>query len=153
MRLKLWVVALVAAAGAFFTGCDSKKELTPKNYYSFKLDTTVYRSNATEAAISKDSVTGRQQLVVDGVTNNFLQHMELTIVFPDSVKAGKYTTGVLLTLMDIQEKQTGYYSKDQAITVNLTSINSKYAEGTFSGTLTNGEIEKPLTDGTFKVTF
>jgi len=75
--------------------------------------------------------------------------MELMITFPDSLKAGTYIEDVEMSLMNIQEKEPGYLSKN--IKVIITSINSKHAEGTFSGVLISGETEKPLTDGTFKV--
>lgn len=75
--------------------------------------------------------------------------MELMITFPDSLKTGTFTEDVEMSLMNIQEKETGYLGK--SIKVIITGINSKHAEGSFSGVLINGETEKPLTDGTFKV--
>ncbi|HVI47284.1 MAG TPA: hypothetical protein VM802_20570 [Chitinophaga sp.] len=150
MRLNLLMVAVVALLGAVLAGCDSKKnELIPAPYFSFKVGSETYRSNATTAYITDTVVAGKKTLVIDGVTNNFVKHLELMITFPDSVRNGEFREGVEVSLMDVQQKTDGYIGK--SITVKLESINSKHAEGTFSGTLTSGEIEKPLTDGTFKV--
>ena len=149
MRMKLFLVALAAALGIGLGACNSKKEdVKPSSSFSFKLDKDIYQSNATEAYVTDTIYTGMKTLVVDGVTNNFGYHMELMITFPDSPKVGTFTD-VEMSLMSIQQKETGYMGKN--IKVNITSINSKHAEGTFSGVLTNGDIEKPLTDGTFKV--
>lgn len=149
MRMKLLMVAVIAALGTAFCSCDKKNETTPSSIFSFKLDGVQYQSNATEAYITDTVYTGKKTLVLDGVTNNFGHHMELMITFPDSLKTGTYTEDVEMSLMNIQEKETGYLGK--SIKVIITGINSKHAEGSFSGVLINGETEKPLTDGTFKV--
>ena len=90
-------------------------------------------------------------LIIDGLTNSFKQHMQLMVISPDdSLNVGTYG-GSVVTLMPVQDTATQGYIGDQ-IEVQITSINSKRAEGTFSGTLSkSGETEKPLTDGTFKV--
>jgi hypothetical protein len=150
MRMKLLLVAIIAALGVGMTACSSKKDdAKPNSSFSFKLDKDTYQSNATEAYITDTVYTGKKTLVIDGVTNNFGYHMELMITFPkDSLTTGSFE-GVEMSLMQIQQKEMGYTG--QNIKVNITSINSKHAEGTFSGVLSNGDIEKPLTDGTFKV--
>lgn len=149
MRMKLLFVAIIAALGLGLSACDSKKEdVKPGSSFFFKLDKDSYQSNSTEAYITDTVYTGMKTLVVDGVTNNFGHHMELMITFPDSPKVGTFSD-VEMSLMSIQHKETGYTGKN--IKVNITSINSKHAEGTFSGVLSDGDIEKPLTDGTFKV--
>ncbi|MBS0026232.1 hypothetical protein ACTJJ0_07655 [Chitinophaga sp. 22321] len=149
MRMKLFFITLALALGAGWSACDSKKEdVKPSSSFTFKLDKDVYQSNATEAYVTDTIYKGVKTLVVDGVTNNFGYHMELMISFPDSPRVGTFTD-TEMSLMSIQQKGTGYVGKN--IKVNITSINSKHAEGTFSGVLTNGDIEKPLTDGTFKV--
>lgn len=148
MRMKLLMVAFMAALGTMLCSCDKKNETKPSSSFSFKLDGVAYQSNATEGYVTDTIYTGHKTLVVDGVTNNFGHHMELMITFPDSIKAGTYDD-VEMSLMSIQQKEEGYLSKN--VKVIITSINSKHAEGTFSGVLISGEIEKPLTDGTFKV--
>lgn len=152
MRSRLLVMAVTAAIGAGLTSCDKKnKEITPESYFNFKVGDVTYKSNSTQGYITDTVIAGKKTLIIDGVTNNFSKHMELMITFPDAVSAGEYSAGAGMSLMDIQQKEDGYISK--VITIKLESINSKQAEGTFSGTLTSGEIEKPLTDGTFKVNF
>ncbi|MGF6845800.1 hypothetical protein QFZ51_001035 [Chitinophaga sp. W3I9] len=149
MRMKFLMVAVIAALGTVLCSCDKKNETTPVSSFSFKMDGVQYQSNATEAYLTDTVYAGKKTLVVDGVTNNFGHHMELMITFPDSLKAGTYIEDVEMSLMNIQEKEPGYLSKN--IKVIITSINSKHAEGTFSGVLISGETEKPLTDGAFKV--
>ncbi|MBO9729154.1 MAG: hypothetical protein J7623_11010 [Chitinophaga sp.] len=148
MRITLLLVAMITVLG--FSACNSKKEeVKPESSFYFKLDKDTYQSNATEAYVTDTVYTGKKTLVVDGVTNNFGYHMELMITFTkDSLATGTFN-GAEMSLMQIQQKELGYTS--QNIKVNITSINSKHAEGTFSGVLSNGDIEKPLTDGTFKV--
>ncbi|NSL89057.1 hypothetical protein [Chitinophaga solisilvae] len=151
MRLRHVVLAVIAVLTGL-TACNKKdKEVTPEGYFSFKLDNVEYKSNSTQGYITDTIIKGKKTLIVDGVTNNFGKHMELLVTFPDGVKAGQYAENIEMSLMDIQQKEPGYFGR--AVTVKISSINSKDAEGTFSGTLTSGEIEKPLTDGTFKVNF
>jgi hypothetical protein len=151
MRMKLLLVAVIAALGVGLSACDSKKNDTkPSSSFSFKLDKDTYQSNSTEAYVTDTVYAGKKTLVIDGVTNNFGYHMELMITFPkDSLTTGLFQQDVEMSLMQIQQKESGYTAKN--IQVNITSINSKHAEGTFSGVLSNGDIEKPLTDGAFKV--
>ncbi|MFY0252724.1 hypothetical protein ACDQ55_02100 [Chitinophaga sp. 30R24] len=147
MRIKLLLVAIIAAMG--LGACNAtKNDVKTISTFSFKLDTVTYHANATEAYITDTVYTGQKTLVLDGVTNNFNYHMELMITFPDSIRTGTFEDAEM-SLMSIQQKEPGYVGKH--LKVNITGINSKYAEGTFSGIVTNGEIEKPLTDGTFKV--
>lgn len=150
MRMKLLLVAIIAVLGVGLSACSSKKDdARPASSFFFKLDKDTYQSNSTEAYVTDTIYAGKKTLVVDGVTNNFGYHMELMITFPkDSLTTGSFE-GVEMSLMQIQQKEMGYTGRN--IKVNITSINSKHAEGTFSGILSNGDIEKPLTDGTFKV--
>ncbi|TWF45049.1 hypothetical protein FHW36_101975 [Chitinophaga polysaccharea] len=148
MRIKLLLAAIIAI-GMGLSACSKKNDLAPAGTFAFKLDTISYHSNSTEGYITDTIAAGKKTLVIDGVTNNFGYHMELMITFPDSIRVGSYEAGAEMSLMDIQQKAVGYVSK--AIKINITSINSKHAEGNFSGVLTNGDTEKPLTDGTFKV--
>ncbi|NIG52751.1 hypothetical protein [Chitinophaga sp. Cy-1792] len=152
MRFKLWLTAILAV-GLFITGCESKKDVSPKSFFTFKIGDSIYQSSSTEASLGVDKETGKPILTIDGVTNNFRQHMDLQIIFADSAVAGKYTTDIFVTLSDINTGTVSYYNVGTGVTINLTSINSKHAEGTFFGNLTSGEIEKPLTDGTFQVNY
>lgn len=151
MRLKLWFAALFAAI-TVLSSCETKKDTTPASTLVFTLDGQTYHSSQTDALLEVDSATGEQLLSINGVTNNLSHHMELVIGFPENiVQPGVYEASVTMVLSDIQANKVTHYSMGRGLKVNLTSINSKHAEGTFSGTLTNGEIEKPLTDGTFIV--
>ena len=146
MRMKLLWIAVIIGLGA----CDSKEnEVAPVSTFSFKLDTIAFHSNATEAFVTDTLYPGKKTLIIDGVTNNFEHHMELMITFPDSIHTGSYENLVEMSLMNIEQKAVGYVSR--RIKVNITGINSKHAEGTFSGVLINDDTEKQLTDGTFKV--
>jgi hypothetical protein len=149
MRMKLLMVAVIAALGIGLTSCNKKDDVKLAGSFSFKVDNISYNSNATSAYLTDTVVTGKKTLVVEGVTNNFTHHLQLMVTFPDTVKAGLYDQLINISLMNVQQKENGLVNKN--IKINITSINSKYAEGTFSGQLTDGEIEKPLTDGTFKV--
>lgn len=149
MRLKLIIVAIMAVIGAGIAGCQQKEQEKPQSFYSMRVVDSVFRSNQTMAYLSDTIVKNHQSLVIEGVTNNFKTHMQLIVTFPNGAKPGTYTEGVEISLMDILQQKEGFIGK--TITVHITSINSAYAEGSFSGTLISGEIEKPLTDGTFKV--
>lgn len=114
---------------------------------SFALEGKSQVAHHVEAVFDTTS-SGQIILQVDGVMNNFAQHMGLTLTFSDKgVQTGTFTTATF-TLMTTTG-QGGYSSKE--LKVNITNINNKYAEGTFSGILSDGDIDKQLTDGTFKV--
>ncbi|MBV8255031.1 MAG: hypothetical protein JO154_20690 [Chitinophaga sp.] len=152
MRFTLWLVAMIAIV-TVFVGCQPSKDGMPASYFSFRLGDTTYTSSSTETTLALDTAEKKMALTINGITNNFNQHMSLTLFFPDSAKAGQYNTDVFLILSDVKANKVMYYCMGTGIKINLSSINSKHAEGTFSGTLTSGEIEKPLTDGTFKVNY
>lgn len=143
-----WAIAAMICSIVLYS-CNKNNGPAPASIFSFKLGTDFYHASTPAAYLTDTIYNGKKTLVIDGVTNNFGQHMELMITFPDSVHAGIYTSGVEMSLMDIQQRQTGYMGNN--IKVIVTDINSKHAEGIFSGALINGDIEKPLTDGTFKV--
>jgi hypothetical protein len=150
MPLKKIAIAILALFTIVVGACNNAKDkVTVNSIFSFKIDNVLYQSGATSAYLTDTLFAGKKTLIVDGVTNNFKNHMELMITFPDSVRTGTFNNMIEMAIMDIEQKTTGYVEKQ--VTVNITSINSKYAEGTFSGVVINGEIEKPLTDGSFKV--
>ena len=144
MKFRLLMPAFFACV-AGLTSCE-KKETVPQDSFSFKVDGISYNANQVFTEII--DTAGKKALIVDGVSNNFVNHQELIVFFPDVMKTG-INTRATLTLMNIKQEGVGYITN--TLTVNIASINSKYAEGTFTGTLTSGETEKPLTDGTFKV--
>lgn len=150
MPFKKFAIVAIALLTIVISACNnSKDKVTVNSTFSFKIDNVTYQSSSTSAYLTDTLYAGKKTLIIDGVTNNFKNHMELMVTFPDAISTGSYTQMVEMSLMDVEKKTTGYVEK--LVTVKITSINSKYAEGTFSGVVINGEIEKPLTDGTFKV--
>ncbi|RFS22507.1 hypothetical protein DVR12_11940 [Chitinophaga silvatica] len=150
MQFKKLTLALSAILLVIFSACSSNKDkVNAISIFSFKIDNVLYQSNATTAFITDTLYAGKKTLIIDGLTNNFRNHMELMITFPDTIGTGTFENMVEMAVMNIEPKENGYV--DKTVTVNITSINNRHAEGTFSGVLINGEIEKPLTDGTFKV--
>jgi len=149
--MKLSRVAAMLVVGAMiFSACD-KKDTPPETVFSFTFDGKQYVSSGTSAYYSDTVITGKKTLVVDGVTNNFKEHMQLMITSPDGeMPVGTYGGAAVALMPVLDSTEAGYIGT--TIDVEITSINSKRAEGTFHGTLNkSGETEKPLTDGTFKV--
>ncbi|TWI91357.1 hypothetical protein [Chitinophaga japonensis] len=142
--------AMLMVATMIFSACD-KDDAQPDTQFSFTFNGKEYVSHATTAFLTDTVVAGQRVLVVDGLTNNFQEHMQLMIISPDSTLTMGTYSGSTMSLMPVQDSlSAGYLGTN--MTVEITSINSTRAEGTFSGTLTeSGENEKPLTDGTFKV--
>jgi hypothetical protein len=149
--MKLIRLAAMLVAAAVITNACNKDEAAPESSFSFTFDGQTYVSHDTKASITDTIVAGQKALLIDGVTNNFKRHMQLIILSPDDSLNMGYYSGSTVTLMPVQDTIEGGWIGNQ-IEVELTSINSTRAEGTFRGALIrDGEIEKPLTDGTFKV--
>lgn len=149
--MKLIRVAAILMAAALVTNACKKDEEQPSSSFTFTFDGQQYVAHEPSAYVTDTIISGQKALVVDGVTNNFKRHMQLIVMSPDdSLNIGTYS-GSTVTLMPVQDTVTeGYIGT--SIEVQITSINSKRAEGTFKGTLNkSGEVDKPLTDGTFKV--
>lgn len=151
--MKLIRVAAILMAAALVTNACKKDEEQPASSFTFTFNGQQYVAHEPSAYVIDTVVSGTKVkwLTVDGVTNNFKQHMQLIVMSPDdSLNVGTYS-GSTLSLMPVQDTSSQGYIGTQ-IEVQITSINSKRAEGTFTGTLDqSGENEKPLTDGTFKV--
>lgn len=149
--MKLVRVAAMLMVAAMVTNACKKDEAEPEASFSFTFDGQQYVSHDTKAYITDTIVAGQKALVVNGITNNFKRHMELIIMSPDdTLSVGTYS-GSSLALMPVQDTTSEGWIGN-SIEVEITSINSKRAEGTFRGALIkSGEVEKPLTDGTFKV--
>jgi hypothetical protein len=150
--MKLIRLAAILLVAAVVTNACKKDEESPAASFSFTFDGQTYVSHDTKAQITDTIVAGQKALLIDGVTNNFKRHMQLIVLSPDdSLNIGTYS-GSTVTLMPVQDTIEGGWIGSNTIEVELTSINSKHAEGTFRGALIrSGEVEKPLTDGTFKV--
>ena len=145
------VAAIFVVAAMIFSACK-KDDAQPEAVFSFTFEGKQYVSSGTSAYYSDTVITGKKTLVIDGVTNNFKEHMQLMITSPDGeMPVGTYG-GSAASLMPVTDSTESGYIGVSSINVEITSINSKRAEGTFQGTLSkSGETEKPLTDGTFKV--
>lgn len=152
--MKLVRVAAILLAAALVINACKKDEEQPATSFSFSFNGQQYVAHDPGAYVADTMITGtslNKVLVIDGLTNSFKQHMQLMVMSPDdSLNVGTYY-GSVVSLMPVQDTVSeGFIGTN--IEVQITSINSKRAEGTFKGTLRqSGENEKPLTDGTFKV--
>jgi hypothetical protein len=135
------------------TSCEKDKAVLASGSCTFTFDGTAYSANSSYGyVVDTTSALGKKALIVESVTGSLTSHMAITVFFPDTLIVGDYTekNGAFVLF-------SPYLSRDSAsflsttTTIKITSINSKYAEGTFVGSLNNGENEKPLTDGKFKV--
>lgn len=147
MKLASLTAVLLLSIGA--VSCKKEdKPVIQQPTLSFVFDGKSQVASHVEAVYDTTDA-GQVVLQVDGVMNNFTKHMGLTLTFPDkNVKAGSFTAATF-TFMNATGDKGGFSSK--TLQVNITNINNKYAEGTFSGVLSDGDIDKQLTDGTFKV--
>ena len=145
------VAAMLIVAATVYSAC-SKDEATPETEFKFTYDGKTYASHATTAYITDTIIQGQKSMVIDGVTDNFHDHLQLIISSPDdSLLVGSYS-GSTMTVMPVSDTTVQGSIGLNSIEVQISSINSKHAEGTFHGVLKqSGEVEKPLTDGTFKV--
>jgi hypothetical protein len=73
------------------------------------------------------------------------------VVFEDTLATGTFTEAQHANIVFTTSVSGAEAYESKSATIKITSINSTYAEGTFDGILNNGETEKPLTDGTFRV--
>lgn len=136
-----------------FTACQKDKAELPSGSCTFKFDGKDYSANtAYGEAFDTTGINGKKVLMISGLTGNLNSAIMMTVIFKDSLAVGTYEMDSLnaniIFTPSLSDKET-YESKKA--TIKITSINSKYAEGTFDGILNNGETEKPLTDGKFKV--
>jgi hypothetical protein len=121
---------------------------------TFTIDGTAYKANDARGSVMDDSTgVGKKTLLISGMAGGGLnKFLTVTIIFPDTLTVGEFTEtshADLFWAETMSETVPAFLSTTTK--VKITSINSKYAEGTFAGILNNGEIEKPLTDGIFKV--
>ncbi len=145
------VAAMLIVAAMAYSACD-KDDAAPETEFKFTYDGKQYSSHSTTAYITDTIIAGQKSIVIDGVTDNIHDHMQLLIISPDdSLLVGTYS-GATISLMPVSDTTVQGSLGQNSIEVQISSINSTRAEGTFHGTLKqNGEVEKPLTDGTFKV--
>ncbi|PWV54221.1 hypothetical protein [Chitinophaga sp. S165] len=131
-----------------FTSCDKEEVVKASGSCEFKFDGKSYSANTSYGEAFDTTVVGKKALRVQGVTSTLNNFIILQVIFKDSLATGTYTTAENATIL-FSTTEGGFEST--SATIKITSINSKYAEGEFNGILNNGETEKPLTDGKFKV--
>jgi len=135
-----------------FCACQKDKAVPTSGSLTFAFESTAYTANDARGFATDTTGIGKKVLTIEGITGNLTKHIAITVVFPDTLAVGTYTQdngAYILWSPSLSGGVTSYLSK--TATVKITSINSKYAEGTFAGILENGEKEEPLTDGIFKV--
>lgn len=154
MKLKFLagIVCLLVTVLAV-TSCEKDKAVLASGSLSFTFNGTAYSANSSYGyVVDTTSTSGKKALIIEGVTGSLTSHIAITVFFPDTLIAGDYTAAngaFVLFSPSLNRDSASFLST--TTTIKITSINSKYAEGTFVGNLNNGETEKPLTDGKFKV--
>lgn len=152
MKLR-YLLGFLCLAVITFTACQKDKAVLASGTCTFTFGGTAYSANTTSGTVSDTTIDGKKSkaLLIQGVTGTLSQLLVINIIFPDTLVTGTYTetSGATIMFSPVLVADSAYLN-NQA-TVKITSINSKYAEGTFSGILINGDKEKPLTDGTFEV--
>lgn len=134
-----------------FTSCDKEDVAKASGSCSFKFDGKSFSANTSYGEAFDTTGIGKKVLMIQGLTGTLNSAIALTIVFPDTLKTGAFTTTEHARIVFTNSVSGADAYESTSATIKITSINSKYAEGTFDGILNNGETEKPLTDGTFKV--
>jgi hypothetical protein len=131
--------------------CDIDKAVAPSGSCTFRINDTAYSANSAYAYVDT-TVKDKKLLTIEAVTGTLNRHLAINIYMKDFLHAGEFTeadSASVLFSESLSSQGVSYLS--ESISIKITSINSKYAEGTFAGILKNGETVKPLTDGIFKV--
>jgi hypothetical protein len=152
MKLKLLAgILCLFVAALSVTSCEKDQAVLASGSLSFSFDSAAYSANSSYAYVVDTNTFGKKAIIIEGVTGSLNKHIALTVFFPDTLIAGDYTEaqGASILYSPSLGSVASYLST--TATIKITSINSKYAEGTFVGNLNNGETEEPLTDGKFKV--
>lgn len=137
-----------------FCACEKDKAVSASGLMTFTVDSVAFKANDARGSVMDDSTgVGKKTLTISGIAGGGLNKLiTVSVIFPDTLVAGEFTaeTHAGIFWAETMSDTIPVFLSKKA-TVKITSINSKYAEGTFAGILNNGEIEKPLTDGIFKV--
>lgn len=134
-----------------FTSCDKEEVAKASGSCSFQFDGKTYSANTSYGEAFDTTGIGKKVLLIQGLTGTLNSAIALTIVFEDTLAIGTYTAAEHANIVFTPSVSAAEAYESTTATIKITSINSKYAEGTFDGKLNNGETEKPLTDGKFKV--
>lgn len=152
MKLKLLagLVSLFVTA-ITVTSCEKDKAVLASGACSFTFDSIAYSANSSYGYVVDTTGLGKKALIIEAVTGTLDKHLAITVFFPDTLIVGEYTEAKGASILYSPSLGSVPSYMSTTTTIKITSINSKYAEGTFVGNLNNGETEKPLTDGKFKV--
>lgn len=134
-----------------FSSCEKDKAVLASGSCDFKFDGASYSANTTYGEVFDTTAIGKKVLLIQGLTGNLNSAIAVMVVFPDTLKTGTFTNTDHANVVFTSSISGAEAYESKTVTIKITSINSKYAEGTFDGILNNGETEKPLTDGKFKV--
>lgn len=134
-----------------FTSCDKDEVAKASGSCSFQFDGKTYSANTSYGEAFDTTGIGKKVLLIQGLTGTLNSAIALMVVFPDTLATGTYTAAEHANIVFTTSVSGAEAYESTTTTIKITSINSKYAEGTFDGMLNNGETEKPLTDGKFKV--
>jgi hypothetical protein len=134
-----------------FSSCEKEKAVLASGSCDFKFDGATYSANTAYGEAFDTTAIGKKVLLIQGLTSSLNSAIALMVVFPDTLKTGTYTTAEHASIVFTSSVAGADAYESKTATIKITSINSNYAEGTFDGILENGETEKPLTDGKFKV--
>jgi hypothetical protein len=153
MKLKSLVGLLCLFAIAITViSCEKDKAVLASGSCSFSFDGTAYSANTASGYLEDTVGIGKKALTIQGMVGTLNSFLAVTIIFPDTLVVGDFTEAnhaFMLFSKNLSDTSASWESS--TVTVKITSINSKYAEGTFAGILKNGSNEIPLTDGKFKV--
>jgi hypothetical protein len=137
---------------ATFTSCEKEKAVLASGSCSFTFDGGQYSANTAYGEVFDTTAPiGKKALLIQGLTSNLNSAIALTVIFPDTLATGTYTVTQHASIVFTSSVSGSEAYESSTATIKITSINSRYAEGTFDGILNNGDTEKPLTDGKFKV--
>lgn len=134
-----------------FTSCEKEDVKKASGTCSFQFDGKPFSAN-TSYGEAFDTTDNKKVLIIQGLTGTLNSAIALMVVFPnDSLETGTFTEADNASIVFTNSVSGADAYESTTATIKITSINSKYAEGEFDGILNNGETEKPLTDGKFKV--
>jgi hypothetical protein len=135
-----------------FTSCEKDEVAKASGTCTFQFDGKSYSANTSYGeAFDTTLAVGKKVLLIQGLTGTLNSAIALQVIFKDSLATGTYTMEESASIVFTTSVSGAEAYESTSATIKITSINSKYAEGEFFGTLNNGETEKPLTDGKFKV--
>ncbi|GAA3915945.1 hypothetical protein GO495_19255 [Chitinophaga oryziterrae] len=153
MKLKSLLGILCLFAITFTViSCEKDKAVLASGSCSFSIDSTAYSANTASGYLEDTVGIGKKALTIQGMVGTLNSFLAVTIIFPDTLTTGEFTEAnhaFILFSKNLSDSTASWTST--SATIKITSINSKYAEGTFAGILKNGGNETPLTDGKFKV--